>query len=113
MAAVKIKNYSNGVLLVANKLLSGRSVYFSNEQQWLPLADLHQDRAAIAYSEEAANELLVAVNAKDARCSVVDPYIIQLDGKGQPSHSRELLRATGPSIRYGLQATLEINDVSI
>ena len=113
MAAVKIKDYSHGVMLIANNLLSGHTVYLNSEQQWLLFEDLPQGQAAIVHCEEAAAELLASINPEDSLCPVVDPYIIQLNGTGKPSHSRELLRATGPSIRYGAQATQGANDVSI
>lgn len=113
MAAVKIKDYSHGVMLIANNLLSGHSVYLNENHQWVLLEDLPQGQAAIAHSEEAAADLLASINPKDALCPVVDPYVIQLNSDGMPSHSRELLRATGPSIRYGVQAALEASNVSI
>lgn len=113
MAAVKIKDYSHGVMLIANNLLSGHSVYLNRDHQWSLLEDLSQGQAAVAHSEQEAAELLASINPEDFLCPVVDPYIIQLDGNGKPSHSRELLRATGPSIRYGAQATQGANDVSI
>lgn len=113
MAAVKIKDYSHGVMLIANNLLNGHSVYLNQEQRWLLLADLQEGKAAIVHSEQAAAELLASINPKDALCPVVDPYIIQLNSNGVPSHTRELLRATGPSIRYGEQAVKEATNVSI
>jgi len=113
MAAVKIKDYSHGVMLIANHLLCGHSVYLSTDQQWVPLEDLWQGRAAIVHSEVAAAALLASINPEDSLCPVVGPYIIQLDVNGKPNHSRELLRATGPSIRYGAQATQGVTDVSI
>lgn len=113
MAAVKIKDYSDGVMLIANNLLSGHSVYLNDSHQWALLEDLAQGQAATVHSEEAAAELLASINPKDALCPVVDPYIIQLNSDGMPSHSRELLRATGPSVRYGVQPSLEASHVSI
>ena len=113
MAAVKIKDYSHGVMLIANNLLSGHSVYLNQKQQWMLLEDLPQGQAAIVHSEQAASELLASINPNDALCPVVEPYVIQLNSNCMPSHSRELLRATGPSIRYGAQAIQEANDVSI
>lgn len=113
MAAVKIKDYSYGVMLIANNLLSGHSVYLNSDHQWSLLEDLSQGQATIVHSEKEAAELLASINPEDSLCPVVDPYIIQLDGNRKPSHSRELLRATGPSIRYGAQATQGANDVSI
>ncbi|MEE9333927.1 MAG: DUF2849 domain-containing protein [Granulosicoccaceae bacterium] len=113
MAAVKIRDYSHGVMLIANHLLGGRTVYLSGEQQWLLLGCLQQQQAAIVHSEEAATQLLASINPNDALCPVVEPYVVQLSSNGMPSHSRELLRATGPSIRYGAPATQEANHVSI
>ena len=113
MAAVKIKDYSHGVMLIANDLLSGQSVYLGIKLRWLPLEKIQRGQAVTAHSADDAAQLLASVNPKDALCPVVDAYIVQLDCNGMPNHSRERLRATGPSIRYGLQTTPEANDVSI
>ena len=113
MAAVKIKDYSHGVMLIANDLLSGNSVYLGIKLRWLPLEQIQHGQAATVHSAEEAAQLLASVDPEDALCPVVGAYFIQLDCNGMPNHSRERLRATGPSIRYGVQTTPEAKDVSI
>jgi len=103
MAAVKIKDYSNGVMVIANDLLTGRTVFFSQENTWLALAGLEHSQAAIAHSEAEAESLLGRAVPTDGVSPVIDAYVIELDANGLPSHSRERLRASGPSIQYGQQ----------
>lgn len=113
MAAVKIKDYSQGVVVVANDLLSGRSVYLANAKSWLQLDGSQLNLAAVVFDEQAANDLLREASADVLANIIVDPYLIQLDRSGLPIHIRERLKVSGPSINFAPDINWEAANVSI
>ncbi len=113
MAAVKIKDYSQGVAVVANDLLSGRSVYRANGKSWMQLDGSQFNLAAVVFDEQAAYDLLRDASADVLANRVIDPYLVQLDRSGLPIHIRERLRVSGPSINFASGVNQEAANVSI
>jgi hypothetical protein len=113
MAAVKIKDYSSGVAVVANDLLTGRSVYLDRSNSWLLLDGSQLDNVRKAHNEQNAGELLTKAVADVVANIIVDPYLIQLDPSGVPVHIRERLRVSGPSIPFLSTVSRGLGNVSI
>lgn len=88
-------------VISANRLSDGIVVYLTSDHAWSEWIYASE----IARDVTAAEALLVrAQQAVDDR-KIVDPYLIdvaEIDGEVRPTKYRELIRATGPSVRLDL-----------
>ncbi|MGI9491846.1 MAG: DUF2849 domain-containing protein [Geminicoccaceae bacterium] len=86
-------------IVSANDLLEGDVVYLDIAGAWTR----HLCEAAIAHSDEAADELLTQ---GDQPSNVIGPYLVDValddDGLPMPTHFREKFRELGPSNRPDL-----------
>jgi hypothetical protein len=91
--------------LTANRLIDGTVVYWRGGQWVEDFAE-----GEVFASEAAAGAALVATKDFVARNLIVNPYLFETKG-GRPLKEREIIRATGPSVRkdVGKQA----DDVSL
>ncbi|QKV18832.1 DUF2849 domain-containing protein [Oricola thermophila] len=82
-------------IVTANDLIEGDVVYFTASHNWS--RDIGE--AVVAWSREAAEQLLAAAQAQENR--VVGPYLAETDigedNRPQPVHFREVFRTRGPS----------------
>lgn len=104
-----------GQVVSANDLFEGDVVYLNVEGGWTRALE----DAAVAANQGAAAELLGIAAAHGDR--IVGPYLVNvLKSKSaiEPSHIREKLRVSGPSIlscqsKTATSTELEVNHVSI
>lgn len=96
-------------VISANRLGDGLVVYLKADDTWSEWIS----RSEIAADEAAAEALLArARQAEDARV-VIDPYLVdvaEFDGEVRPTRYRELIRATGPSVRPDLSKQNYVRD---
>ena len=90
-----------GQVITANRLDDGVVVFFTPQRAW---GEVLGDSHLFADAATAATAL---ANAKldEARDIVVDPYLIDVvdrNGAIAAKHLREVIRATGPTIRRDL-----------
>jgi hypothetical protein len=82
-------------IVTANDLFEGDAVYFTASNEW---SRQHRE-AVVAYSKDAAEQILARANAQQAR--VVGPYLADVtmdeNHRPQPVHFREAFRTRGPS----------------
>lgn len=86
-------------IVTANRLTDGRVVYLAAHGAWSEWPG----EAAVAGDGTQAAALLARAQA-DAVSRVVEPYLIDLDDDAgvTPRRYRELIRASGPSVRRDL-----------
>ncbi len=96
MSSHKVKNIEAGAIMLANDLRTGLTVYLQENKEWsLTLQNawvIRSDAEASMANATGAQ----AVNDND----VTDPYLVATTIDGKPTHIRECLRTTGPSIEY-------------
>ena len=84
-------------MIVANRLTDGRVVFFRADGGWS--VDIAEGLVIDEAAEQEAR--LGAAKADEARCVVVDPYLIDVaegeDGP-RPTSIREAIRAFGPTV---------------
>lgn len=88
-------------VISANRLSDGIVVYLAPESSWTEWIYASE----IARDEATADVLLERAKQAEADRKVVDPYLIdvaEIDGEVRPIKYRELIRATGPSVRPDL-----------
>ena len=89
--------------ITANRLDDGAVVYLSVDGDWVT----ELARAAVAEGTAAAAALTQAGERGVAGQQVVGPYLIEIEAGAaglRPLRFKEVLRAQGPSIRYGADA---------
>jgi hypothetical protein len=87
-------------ILTANRLAPGEVVYWNGSSGWMP--DLQQ---AQFLEDAAAESALKTAEEWVARNEVVAPYLFPVrleNGRIVPTSARELIRASGPSVRLDL-----------
>ncbi len=91
------------IVLTANDLLGGHSVYYAADG-WTADPSV----ALIGGDDSVARQLETVGHASIVSADVVDPYLITVapDGTGNmmPVHYRERIRVTGPTVAYGADA---------
>lgn len=88
-------------VLSANRLKDGLVVYLVADDTWSE--DI--DASEVASDEGSANALLTRAAQAVSDQKIVDPYLIEVAvtaGEIRPTKYRELIRATGPSVRVDL-----------
>lgn len=93
-------------VITANRLSDGLVVYRRDGRDWTTAigeASVYADDAAVAAALEASKLDIIAR-------LIVDPYAVPLDPTSatrRPKFLKEVIRAFGPTIRYGEEARLE------
>ena len=98
-------------IVTANRLREGDVVYLADDGDW---SDWITDGGVAESPEEEARLLATAERAVEARL-VIAPYLMEVarangeTGELRPLGQREIIRATGPSVRpdLGKQAVKE------
>ena len=80
------------LVVVANQLASGRTVFQRADGRWSD--SLH---AALVHTEEKTAELAVQ-QAGSEPTLVIDAYLVRLDEAARPEQLREAIRVSGPTI---------------
>lgn len=87
------------LVLTANDLLSGYSVFYDGER-WAS----RLDEALVATDAAVADRLTAVGHESIAHADVVDPYLTTValdpDGRPVPKHYRERIRVSGPTIAF-------------
>jgi Protein of unknown function (DUF2849) len=96
MAQAKLVNK----ILTANRLRNGETVYYTAAGAWSP----YVAEAKVATSAEDADALAKIGAAAYAANLVVDVNVIDVTpgAEVKPAHIREVIRATGPTVRADL-----------
>lgn len=96
MAAPKIISK----ILTANRLTNGETLFYTASGAWSPFVT----EAKIVTTQEGADELAKIGAAGYAANQVIDVNVIDAtaDGHIKPKEIRELIRATGPTVRLDL-----------
>lgn len=96
MSTHHVKNIKAGAILLANDLRTGLTVYLQRDGQW----SSSQGQAWIVTNDAEAEEAkaLGAISADNN--DVMEPYLVDTTTDGDPTHIREQLRTTGPSVAY-------------
>lgn len=87
-------------VLTANRLRNGETVYYTPAGDW----SLYVSQARVATTEAEAEELAKIGAAAYAANLVIDVNVIDVapGADRKPSHIREVIRATGPTVRADL-----------
>jgi len=87
-------------ILTANRLRNGETVYYTPAGTW----SLYVTEAKVAGTPEEADALAKIGAAAYAANQVIDVAVIDVTpgGEVKPSHIREVIRATGPTVRTDL-----------
>jgi hypothetical protein len=87
-------------ILTANRLRDGETVYYTAAGQWSP----YVTEARVATTPEDIEALTKIGAAEYAANVVIDVNVIDVNPSGAvtPSHIREIIRATGPTVRADL-----------
>lgn len=96
-------------VISANRLGDGLVVYLTANDTWSEWIS----RSEIANDEAAADALLVRAKRAETNRLIVDPYLVdvaEIDGQVRPTRYRELIRATGPSVRPDLSKQNYVRD---
>jgi hypothetical protein len=87
-------------ILTANRLRDGETVYYTAAGEWSPFVS----QAKVATTPEDIDALTKAGAAAYAANLVIDVAVIDTvpGGEAKPSHIREIIRASGPTVRADL-----------
>jgi len=96
MSSHNVKSIKQGAILVANNLRTGLTVYLTEKNSW---SEELQDAWIIRNDAEADQAKTFGAESSDAN-EVMDPYLVDTTQEGHPTHIREHLRTTGPSVCY-------------
>jgi Protein of unknown function (DUF2849) len=82
-------------MIIANRLLDGRTVFLSRDGEWVRSIE-----AGALLEESESSEFHAQAKEHEARCLVVDPNLIDVSTEGErprPTAMREVIRAFGPT----------------
>lgn len=96
MSSQKIKNIKHGAIVLANDLRTGLTSYLCEDGSW---SDNLHAAWVVTNDADADQAKLLAANATDAN-DVTGAYLVDTTVDGLPTHIREHLRTTGPSVAY-------------
>ncbi len=87
-------------VLTANRLRDGETVYYTARGDWSP----YVTEAKVAATPEEMESLTKVGEGAIKANQVVDVNLVDVNSNGQlrPSHIREVIRATGPTVRLDL-----------
>ena len=91
-------------ILTANRLRNGETVYYTAAGEWSP----YVTEAKVATTAEDADALAKIGAAAYAANKVIDVAVIDVNPGAdvKPSHIREVIRATGPTVRVDLNKSV-------
>jgi hypothetical protein len=91
-------------MLTANRLRNGETVYYTAAGEWSP----YVTQAKVVTTPEEIEALAKAGAAASAANLVVDVNLIDVapGGDVKPAHIREIIRATGPTVRSDLNKSV-------
>ncbi len=91
---------SQNKILTGNRLRNGETVYYTAAGVWSP----YVAEAKVATTPEEADALAKIGAAAYAANLVIDVNVIDVTpgGAANPAHIREVIRATGPTVRADL-----------
>lgn len=96
MSSSTVNNIQNGAIVVANDLRTGMTVCLGNNHRW----SVNWQEAWVITNDLAANSAMEFAAKSIANNDVIDAYLVYINADGEPSHTRERLRKTGPSVDY-------------
>jgi len=96
MSSHSVTQIKHGAIYIANELCTGQTVCLTVDDRW---STNWQDAWVITSEESASSAILLAAKAV-ADNRVIDPYLVDTSPEGNPTHKRERLRLTGPSVDY-------------
>ncbi len=90
--------------LTANRLRNGETLYYTAAGEW----SAHVSQARVVTTQEGADELAKIGAAAYAANQVIDVNVVDVDPQGihKPVDIREVIRATGPTVRPDLNKTM-------
>lgn len=91
-------------ILTGNRLRNGETLYYTASGEWSP----HVAQARVATTQEDADALAKIGAAAYAANFAIDIAVVDVDPQGgpKPSHIREIIRATGPTVRPDLNKSM-------
>jgi hypothetical protein len=95
---------SQNKILTANRLRDGETVYYTAAGEW----SRYVTQAKVATTAEEAEDLAKVGAAAYAANVVIDVNVIDvaLGAEVKPAHIREIIRATGPTVRADLNKSV-------
>jgi len=93
-------------IVIANDLLTGRSVFFTVESIW---SEVPEHAELIEAGPDAEARLQTALDDEKNNL-VIDPYLVSVGADRQVRDTREHIRTTGPSIFAGAQVARQVTD---
>jgi len=94
-------------IIIANDLLTGRSVYFTSKSGWTETPE----QAELIEAGPNAEARLQAALEGEKNNLVIDPYLVSVGADRQVRDTREHIRTTGPTIFAGAQvAARQVTD---
>lgn len=86
-------------ILTGNRLRNGETLYYTAAGEWSP----YVSQARVVTTQEGADELAKIGAAAYAANFAIDIAVIDVEPEGsKPTHIREIIRATGPTVRLDL-----------
>ncbi|MFK7893593.1 MAG: DUF2849 domain-containing protein [Granulosicoccus sp.] len=96
MSSHDLKNIDKGAILLASDLRTGLTVYLRRDSSWSSNA---REAWVVTNDAEADKAKTLGANSESAN-EVMEPYLVDTTETGDPTHIREHLRTTGPSVDY-------------
>lgn len=96
MANHDVKSVDVSALVIANDLLSGRTVYLTESGEWTERVD---NAWQVPDDQSAQRAMKYAKSAEDENL-IVGAYLVATEHSGRAVHIREQLRVTGPSVDF-------------
>ncbi len=96
MSTHDVKNVDQGAIMLANDLRTGLTVYLRRDGSWSATIS---DAWIMSNDSEAEQAKVLGENSSKAN-EVMDPYLVDTTESGDPTHIREQLRTSGPSVNY-------------
>lgn len=96
MSTHDVKSIDKGAILLANNLRTGLTVYLRRDGSWSP----NSGEAWIVTNDTEAEQAKEFGATSASANEVMDPYLVDTTDAGNPTHIREHLRTTGPSVNY-------------
>ena len=96
MSTHDVKSVDKGAIMLANDLRTGLTVYLKRDGSW----STESSEAWIMTNDTEAGKAK-ELGAKSTHANeVMDPYLVDTTDEGDPTHIREQLRTSGPSVNY-------------
>jgi hypothetical protein len=103
MANHDVKSVDVGALVIANDLLTGRTVYLTESGEWTERVD---NAWQVPDDQSAERAMKYAKSAEDENL-IVGAYLVATERSGRALHIREQLRVSGPSVNFAPAVDVE------